>query len=76
MWKGEDVIRHHAERCTGCLRCVEQCQFGAITSEARRTRLRVDRAACWGCGICRTVCPPGALSLEPRHSSPDVATAW
>jgi Pyruvate/2-oxoacid:ferredoxin oxidoreductase delta subunit len=76
MWKGEDVIRHHEDRCTGCLRCVKQCPFGAISTEARRTRLRVDRASCWGCGICRTVCTPGALSLEPRSSPSDVATAW
>jgi len=76
MWKGEDVIRYHADRCTGCRRCVKQCPFGAIHTEARRARLRVDRAACWGCGICRTVCTPGALSLEPRSAAVDVATVW
>jgi Pyruvate/2-oxoacid:ferredoxin oxidoreductase delta subunit len=76
MWKGEDVIRHHADRCTGCLRCVTHCPFGAINAEERRTRVRIDRAACWGCGICRTVCAPGALSLEPRRDAPDVATLW
>jgi Pyruvate/2-oxoacid:ferredoxin oxidoreductase delta subunit len=76
MWKGEDVIRHHADRCTGCLRCEKQCPFGAISTEARRTRLRVDRAQCWGCGICRTVCSPAALTLEPRSGAVDVAEDW
>jgi ferredoxin len=76
MWKGEEVIRHHLDRCTGCLRCVAHCPFGAIHAEERGTRVRIDRASCWGCGICRTVCHPGALALEPRSDAADVATAW
>ncbi len=76
MWKGEDVIRHDRELCTGCRRCVKRCPFGAIRVAPRRAGVTVDRLKCWGCGICRSACAKGALSLEPRSATADVATAW
>ncbi len=76
MWKGEDVIRHDRELCTGCRRCIKLCPFGAISAAPRQNGVIVDRKKCWGCGVCRTACAPGALSLEPRLATPDVAAAW
>jgi Fe-S-cluster-containing dehydrogenase component len=76
MWKGEDVIRHDKELCTGCRRCVKRCPFGAISAAPRQNGVIVDRRKCWGCGVCRTACAPGALSLEPRAAAAAVATAW
>jgi len=75
MWKGEDVVRLDADRCTGCAQCVPACPFGALSRHGKRD-VRLDRQGCWGCGTCRAHCARGALALEPRASSPDVAQAW
>jgi len=55
------------ERCRGCGRCEEVCEFGAISVEAQGERLiaRVNEALCKGCGACRVACPTGALRV--RH---------
>ena len=53
------------ERCRGCGRCEEVCEFGAIRVEERedgRLVARVNEALCKGCGACRVACPTGALS--------------
>jgi len=75
MWKGEDVARLDAERCSGCALCVARCPFGALLKVSKGD-VRLDRQACWGCGTCRASCHRGALALEPRAAAPDVATSW
>jgi ferredoxin len=75
MWKGEDVARLDAERCSGCAQCVAKCPFGALQTVSKG-QVRLDRSGCWGCGTCRSSCARGALALEPRAFAPDVATAW
>jgi len=75
MWKGEDVVRLDAERCSGCAECVPACPFGAL-HKAGRQDVRLDRQGCWGCGTCRSHCAKGALSLEPRAGAADVAGRW
>jgi len=54
------------ERCRGCGRCEQACEFGAIKVEERDGRLvaRVTEALCKGCGACRVVCPTGALRIR------------
>jgi len=75
MWRGEDVARLDADRCSGCAQCVPLCPFGALRRE-RPKKVALDRGACWGCGTCRAGCARGALALEPRGASPDVARLW
>ena len=75
MWKGEDVVRLDAERCSGCAQCVPACPFGALR-KAGQADVRLDRQGCWGCGTCRAHCARGALTLEPRDGAPDVAGRW
>ena len=55
------------ERCRGCGRCEEVCEFGAIRVEERedgRLVARVNEALCKGCGACRVACPTGALRVK------------
>jgi ferredoxin len=75
MWKGEDVVRLDAERCSGCAQCVPACPFGALL-RVRKGEVRLERQGCWGCGTCRAHCARGALALEPRAEQPDVASLW
>jgi len=50
--------------CTGCLDCVERCQFDALALPENTAEVDVTR--CVGCGLCAPVCPTGALHLERR----------
>ena len=51
-----------AEKCTGCMECVEVCSDGAISfSEGVAV---IDQAVCTGCGTCVEMCPTDAISLE------------
>ena len=54
------------ERCRGCGRCEEACEFGAISLEELGGRLvaRINEALCKGCGACRVACPTGALDVK------------
>ena len=72
MAKGKLVIEPFfatvvdVERCRGCGRCEEACEFGAISLEERGGRLvaQVNETLCKGCGACRVACPTGALSVK------------
>jgi ferredoxin len=86
------VVRNYrvaldAAACSGCGRCEERCQVGAIAMTGERggvTGERADERAgvhdarvtlrserCIGCGLCVTTCPESALQLE-RLPQPDI----
>jgi ferredoxin len=50
--------------CTGCGRCLDRCQFRALSIFDEICL--VDHHRCLGCGQCVSVCPIGALRLERR----------
>jgi heterodisulfide reductase subunit A-like polyferredoxin len=54
------------DRCIGCRKCMEVCQFGAIFYSAGRKKAGIDLKKCYGCGICRSVCTKEAISLHKR----------
>jgi len=45
--------------CRSCGRCVEICEFHAISLS--ETGAVVNRALCKGCGTCASICPTGAI---------------
>jgi MinD superfamily P-loop ATPase len=47
------------ERCDACRRCMEVCQFNAIT--VMGSHVLVFPELCHGCGGCQLVCPTGAI---------------
>jgi len=55
-----------ANRCSGCLTCVNMCPYGAIdvvTRESDGRRIsQVNEVLCKGCGTCVGACPSGIAS--------------
>lgn len=54
-----------ADRCIGCGRCGEICQFSAIV--AMGAHVLTFPELCHSCGGCRLVCPTGAVREVPRR---------
>ena len=56
--------------CAGCERCIDFCQFTALSM--RDGVAVVDYDACMGCDVCVDKCDQGALSLvlEPANGEP------
>jgi len=57
------TARVDPERCTGCMRCVRVCPFGAIepTGPAGKGKVRILEAVCMGCGTCAAECAFDAI---------------
>lgn len=49
----------YADRCAGCLLCMQACPNGAIQAGPER----IDRSKCRACGRCAQICPNQALRL-------------
>ncbi len=53
-----------AEKCTGCGRCAELCQYSAITCV--KGKVLIFEELCHSCGGCMAVCPEKAVDEVPR----------
>jgi len=51
------------EKCNGCKKCFETCNFGAIKWDKEKNRPLFDSLLCEGCGACQLVCPNNAIKL-------------
>ncbi len=51
------------EKCTGCMKCVEFCQFNAL---AFTKKIKVFENICHSCGGCMLVCPENALTKKEK----------
>ena len=58
------IAEHDPDACTGCMTCVERCQFGAFTEDGDRAHLAPER--CFGCGLCAMTCPSDAIAVKER----------
>ncbi len=52
------------EACSGCGRCGELCQYGAITCV--KGKVLLFEQLCHSCGGCMAICPEGAISEKQR----------
>ena len=66
------------EQCSGCQRCLDNCNFEAIEMVAvagtKKLKARVDAEKCFGCGACYMVCEPQAIAMacvRPESHVPD-----
>jgi len=66
MFRAEYVATVDRDACSGCKKCISQCQFGAILYSNTHKKSNINVMQCYGCGVCRAACDHGAISLKPR----------
>jgi len=74
--KAEYVAMKDYDKCIGCGKCVQRCQFGAITYSPYLEKAIFNMKKCAGCGVCRNVCEQGAIKLVPRSEVAAVRELW
>lgn len=52
------------DKCTGCGKCAELCQYSAITCV--KGKVLVFEELCHSCGGCMAICPEGAITEKQR----------
>jgi ferredoxin len=76
MFKSEYIAEINPVVCAGCRKCMQLCQFGAISYSAAMRKSRIDIQRCYGCGICRSACEYNAITLADRNLNPITAQLW
>jgi ferredoxin len=74
--KAEYVAKQKFDDCIGCGKCVQRCQFSAITHSPYLQKAIIDMKKCAGCGLCRNACEQDAIELVPRSDVPAVRRLW
>ena len=64
VMESDFIANLDTDACTGCMICIDRCQFGAFTEDGDKARL--DVAICFGCGLCVMTCPEDAIALKER----------
>jgi len=76
-FKSRYVAESNPDLCKGCRRCIQRCQFKAITAEGsgKAVKCITDPEKCYGCGACVTGCPNGARYLKAVRTEESL-NAW
>jgi MinD superfamily P-loop ATPase len=53
-----------AEKCVGCGKCEEVCNFNAVNKNAADNTYTIDPIACEGCKVCVEFCPVDAIEFK------------
>ena len=56
------------EACTACQMCYRICPTGALSSDARNSKIDFDPFMCIKCHACHDVCEPDAITLSPSYN--------
>lgn len=60
-----DVI---AEKCGGCKKCYNSCNFGAIEfKQTKGKTIAVINEKCVGCNVCADICPPKYKAIQASY---------
>ncbi len=54
-------VKVNAERCNGCMICINDFGCPAISFERAEKKVSIDPMICVGCGLCVAVCKRGAI---------------
>lgn len=54
-------VRVDAERCNGCMICINDFGCPAISFDKGKKKVSIDPMICVGCGLCTDVCQRGAM---------------
>jgi Fe-S-cluster-containing hydrogenase component 2 len=55
--------------CTDA-RCIDPCNFDAISFDAQRKEILIKEDACTGCTLCATACPYNAIEMHELDEAP------
>jgi MinD superfamily P-loop ATPase len=64
VMESDFIANLDTDACTGCMTCIDRCQFGAFTEDGDKVHLSQDD--CFGCGLCVMTCPEDAIALKER----------
>ncbi len=75
-WDGDEAVLTaaplrviiHAERCKGCLLCIEVCPprvlgVGTLNAAGYQVVVLLDNARCTSCTACAIICPESAITV-------------
>lgn len=62
-----DFFTVDRERCVGCGRCVADCAFKALKSDADGRPVMGEASRCMRCQHCFAICPTGAVRIDGKN---------
>ncbi|HEY1584243.1 MAG TPA: 4Fe-4S dicluster domain-containing protein, partial [Polyangia bacterium] len=62
------------DACHTCTdqRCIDPCNFDAISFDVQRKEVLIMEDACTGCTLCATACPYNAIEMHELDEAPDL----